>query len=124
MQRLCHICTAVVHHDGFACTDLGHAKILCGAHFLQIILQELAGELQVDKAGHHCLNHTVIVGIQLGDHGVGDLDGCAFVLLGGSQSAVALIFAQVGTVGNGDPAKGCIITGLFKGGLHLLGDNV
>ncbi len=94
VQGLCHIGPAVVHHDGLALAAALQTEGLAGAHLLQILLQEAAAELQIDEAGHDGLHQRVVVGVQLGDDLLGDLDGGALVLLGGSQSAVALVFAM------------------------------
>ena len=124
VQRLGHIGAAVVHHNGLARTGHGNAEFFRGAHLFQIALQEAAGELQIDKARHNRLNQAVVLGVQLLHHCLGDLNGGTLVLLGGGQSAVALIFAQVRPVGYGDPAKGGVIARGLKGLLHFFGDDV
>ena len=83
VQGLCHVGSAVVHHNGFALPRLVHAELGGCAHFLQIGHQKMAGELQVDEAGVHRLHQAVVLGVQLGRHRFGDLDGGAVVLLGG-----------------------------------------
>ena len=124
VQGLGHIGAAVVDDNGFALPGLFHAEIRCGAHLFQIPPQEIVAELQVQKAGHHGVDHGKIGGVQLLCHSLSNLNGGAFVLFGSSQRAVALVFAQVGTVGNRDPAEGRIIPCLFKGRLHFGGDDV
>ena len=124
VQRLCDVGAAVVHHDGFAFADLGNTKVRCGAHFLQIFLQKGAGELQVDEAGHDGFHQIIVALIQLGDHFLCNLNGRALVLLGGGQGAVALIFAQVGPVGQIHAAEGRIVTGGCKGRLHFRSDDI
>ena len=124
VQGLCYVGSAVVDDGKLALTGLGNAKIGAGAHGFQVLLEECVGELQVNEAGHHGVNHSKISGIQLLCHSLGNLDGSALVLLGGSQRAVALIFAQVGPVGNGHTAKGCIVAGICESGLHLGGNNI
>ena len=64
--------------------------------------------------------------------GVGELDRVlgggivkgSLILLGGGQSAVALIFTQVRPVGHRDPAEGCVVAGIEECLLHLFGDDV
>ena len=124
MQGLCHIGSTVVYHDGLACADLFYAKVIFGTHGFQIVFQESTGKLQIDETGHNGFYHVVISGIQLGYDSVRDLDGGALILLGGRQSTVALVFAQVRPVGYGYPAKGCVIAGICKGLLHFGGDNI
>ena len=124
VQGLCHVGPAVVHHHGFALAGFDNAEIRGGAHGFQVVLQEGIRQLQVDEAGHDSLHHGVVGGIQLGGHGLGNLDGGALILLGGRQRTVALVFAQVGTVGHRDPAEGGIIAGIGKGLLHFGSDNV
>ena len=124
VQGLRHVGAAVVHHNGLARPGLGNAELGRNAHALQVGLQKAAGELQVDEARHNGLHHAVVPSVQLLCHGLGNLDGGALILLGSGQSAVALVFAQVRPVGNGDPAKGTVVARLFKGRLHFLGDNI
>ena len=124
VQGLGNVGTAVVHHDGLACSFLGDAEILSGAHFFQIIPQEGVGQLQIDKAGHYCLHQRVILHVQLLHHCLGDFDGSALILLGCGQRAVALILAQVGAVGNRHPSEGCVVSGIHKRLLHFGSDNV
>jgi len=81
-------------------------------------------ELQIDEAGHDGLAHVVIRLAQLLGHGLCNLDGGAFILLGSGQCAVALIFAQVRPIRNRHPAEGCIVTRSFKCFLHFRGDDV
>ena len=124
VQGLGNVGAAVVHHDGLALADFLNAEVGFGAHLFQIIAQEGIGQLQVDEAGHNSLHHGVIVGIQLLSHSLGDHNGGAFILLGGGQSAVALIFTQVRPVGYGHTAESGIITCVRKGLLHFRGDNI
>ena len=124
VQGLCHVGSAVVHHDGLAFADFLHAEVGGSAHGFQIICQKRAGGLQVDEAGHHGLAQIIVAFVQLSNHFLGDFDGSAFVLLGSGQGAVALIFAQVGPVGNRHPPKGCIIARRSKSLLHFGCDDV
>ena len=124
VQGLGHVGPAVVHHDGLALADFLDAKVFCGAHFFQIIRQERPGELQVEKAGHHRFTKVVVAFVQPLRHGPGDLDGGALILLRGSQGTVALVFAQVGPVGNRHPSEGRVIPGSGKGLLHFFRNDI
>ena len=101
-----------------------NAEFRLGTHLFQVILQEVAGELQIDEPRHNGLHHAVVVGVQLLSHSPGDLNGGAVVLLGGGQRAVALVFAQVRPVGNRHAAEAFIIAGLFKGPPHFFGNDI
>ena len=124
VQGLCHIGSAVVHHDGLALTDFLHAEVGGGAHGFQIICQKRAGGFQVDEARHHGLAQIIVAFVQLSHHFLGDFDGSALILLGSGQGAVALIFAQVGAVGNRHPSKGRLIPRRSKRLLHFGCDDV
>ena len=119
VQGLCHIGAAVVHHDGLSGADLLYAEVGRGAHFLQITLQEGVRQLQVDKAGHYRVAHGKGVLVQFFCYCVGNGNGRAFILLGGRQRAVTLVFAQVRAVGNGHSAKGGIVACVHKSLLHF-----
>ena len=67
---------------------------------------------------------SLISGVQLFCHCLCNLDGGAVVLFGSGQSAVALVFAQVGAVGDRHPAVGGVIAGVGKGALHFFGDDI
>ena len=124
VQGLCHVGTAVVYHNGFARAGFRNAKIGGGAHGFQIGFQERPGELQVDEARHDGFHQRIVGGVQLFRHRFRNLDGGAVVLLGGGQSAVALVFAQVGAVGDRHPAVGGVIARVGKGALHFFGDDI
>ena len=124
VQRLGDVGSAVVHHHRLSCTGFLYAEVFGIAHFFQVSLQEAAGHLQVNEARHNRFYHIVVIGIQLFHNALGDLDGGALVLLGGRQGAVALVFAQVGPVGHGDPAERSVIAGIGECLLHLFGDDV
>ena len=124
VQRLCHIGSAVVHHNGLAGTDFLDTEALFCPHLFQIVLQEGVRQLQVDKTGHHRIAHRKIALVQLFSHGVCDGDGGALVLLGGRQRAIALILAQIRPVGHGHPTKGSLVTGIYKGLFHFRGDDI
>ena len=124
VQGLCHVGSAVVDDHLLAGTHLLSAEGVGGAHFFQVLCQEGARELQVDEARAYGFHQIVVAGIQLGHNSLGNLDGGALVLLGSGQRAVALVFTQVGPVGNIDPAEGCVIARSNEGGAHLFGDDV
>ena len=124
VQGLCHVGAAVVHHNGLPRAGFCNAKVGGGAHGFQIGFQERPGEFQVDEARHDGLHQRIVGGVQLLRHRLRDLDGGTVVLLGGGQSAVALVFAQVGAVGDRHPAVGGIIAGVGKGTLHFFGDDI
>jgi len=124
VQGLCHVCAAVVHHDGLAGTGFLHAEIRSGTHLFQIVRQEMAGELQIDEAGHDGLAHIVVFLAQLLCHSLCNLNGGASILLCRSQCAVALIFTQVRPIGNRYPAKGGVIPRRLKCLLHFFCNNI
>ena len=84
----------------------------------------MTGKLQIDKARVHRLYEAIVLGVQLLHHRLGDFDRGAVVLLGGGEGTVALVFAQVGTVGNRHPAVRAVIARFFKGRLHFLGNDI
>ena len=124
VQGLRHVGAAVVHHNRLARAGFRNAKIGGGAHGFQIGFQERPGELQVNEARHDGLHQRIVGGVQLFRHCLRNLDGGAVVLLRGGQSAVALVFAQVGAVGDRHPAIGSVVAGVGKGTLHFFGDDI
>ena len=124
VQGLGNVGAAVVHHDGFPRALLGNAKVLSGAHFFQIRLQKVVGQLEVDEARHDGLHQRIVLSVQLLYHRLGNFDGGTLILFGGGQGAVALVLAQVGPVGNRHPAKGSVIPGIGKGLLHFFRNNI
>ena len=124
VQRLCHIGSAVVNHDGLAFAGFFNAKIRFQTHFFQIILQKCIGKVQIQKAGHNGFDLGKIVAVQLCGNLLCDLNGGALIYLGSSQCAVALVLAQVGTVGNGDLAVGRLKACFLEGGFHFTRNNI
>ena len=124
VQGLRHVGAAVVHHNRLARACFRNTKVGGGAHGFQIGFQERPGELQVNEARHDGLHQRIVGGVQLFCHCLCNLDGGAVVLFGGGQSAVALVFAQVGAVGDRHPAVGGVIAGVGKGALHFFGDDI
>ena len=124
VQGLRHVGAAVVHYNGLARAGFCNAKVGGGAHGFQIGFQERPGELQVDEARHDGFHQRIVGGVQLFRYRFRNLDGGAVVLFGSGQSAVALVFAQVGAVGDRHPAIGSVVAGVGKGTLHFFGDDI
>ena len=124
VQGLRHVGAAVVHHNGLPRAGFRNAKIGGDAHGFQIGFQKRPGELQVNEARHDGLHQRIVGGVQLFRYRFRNLDGGAVVLFGSGQSAVALVFAQVGAVGDRHPAVGGVIARVGKGALHFFGDDI
>ena len=124
VQRLCHVGSAVVHHQGLALPGFGNAQTGGGAHLLQVACQKFVAYIQIQKSGHHSLNHGKVRGLELFSHSVGNLNGSALVLLGSRQGAVALELAQIRPVGYGDLAVGSFVAGLPESLRYLLGNQI
>ena len=124
VQGLRHVGAAVVYHNRLARAGFCNAKVGGGAHGFQIGFQERPGELQVDEARHDGLHQRIVGGVQLFRYRFRNLDGGTVVLLRGGQSAVALVFAQVGAVGDRHPAIGSVVARVGKGTLHFFGDDI
>ena len=122
MQGLGHVGAAVVHYHGLAGAGFLYAEVWGGPHLFQIARQEAAGEPQVDEAGHDGLRQGEVLSVQFRHDLLCDLDGGAVVGLGGGQSAVALVFAQVRPVGHGHFAVRSLVAGLFEGQAHFVGN--
>ena len=125
MQRLCHIGAAVVHHDLAGHSLRCQSKAGRSLHLAQVIPQVGAGQLQIDKprhAGVHRRKHLA-ARKRLG-HRLGDLDGCGFILFGGRQAAVALKFAKIRPVRDGDLSIGRIKPSGGKGRGDLGGNQI
>ena len=116
VQGLCHIGAAVVQHHGPLFRVARHAGTLTAAHFLHMGGQIVLPEAQIEEAGVHRLGRGEDRAVlQPGSHLAGNDDGGLVGGFGGWHGAVALEFAQVGPVGDGDLAAGSVITGLSKG---------
>ena len=124
VQGLRHVGAAVVHHNRLARACFRDTKIGGGAHGFQIGFQKRPGELQVNEARHDGFHQRIVGGVQLFRYRFRNLDGGAVVLLRGGQSAVALVFTQVGAVGDRHPAVGGVVAGVGKGTLHFFGDDI
>lgn len=118
MEGLCHVGSAVVQHDGLGVRV--RLAALAGVAFQLVhqFSQVFGGYIQIDEAG---TDH-----LRLGEHGVacqyvhhllGDHKGSLTVELCGSHSTVALVLAEVGTVGGGAAAQLRLKAGDLKG-LH------
>ena len=115
MQRFGHVGPTVIHDDGAGIGVGLHAEALGPGHTGHIIPQEGGGDVEVQKAGIHGGDHGEHgVALQLGGHGLGDLNGGPVVGLGGWHGAVALVLAQVRAVGYGDPAESRFKPGVLE----------
>ena len=119
VQRLCDVRPAVVEHDGARRVRSGDAGTVGQAHILQMGGEGGVRDAQVDEAGRDGLRRgEEFAAAELRDDVVGDQDGCLVGGFGGGHGAVALEFAQVGTVGDGDLAAGGVIAGGGEGRGH------
>ena len=124
VQGLGHVGAAVVHHHGARLGIPGHAEAGRGAGLLQVFCQEGRSQPQIQKArrsGLHLGEGRVVS--QLYSHVVCDLDGGLVIGLGRGHGAVALVFAQVGAVGDRHPPVGGFIPGRQKRGADVFGNN-
>ena len=125
MQRLCHIGTAIVDHDGLGMCRRLQTKLLAGAHFIQIIADKSLLHFQVQESRCHCIHlRKHVLCLQDGSHVPGDHDGRFVVLLGSRQCAVALIFTQIGAVGHRHLSIFFFVSGLHKRRRHLFRNQI
>ena len=104
VKRFCHVCSAVIYDDGFRIFCFLYRKIFVVLHFGKIICQKFRVDFQVDESRFYGFNFT--------DHAVighffyncfSQLDRCFVVCFCSCHCAVALVFAQIRAVGNGNP---------------------
>ena len=125
VKRFCHVCSAVIYDDGFRIFCFLYRKIFIVLHFGKIICQKFRVDFQVDKSRFYGFNFT--------DHAVighffyncfSQLDRCFVVCFCSCHCAVALVFAQIRAVGNGNPCIGRVHLRSGKGFYQLFLDKI
>ena len=103
MQGFCHVGSAVVNDHGFGLGFPLQAELFSHSHPVQVLSHKFRLQPQVDEAGLYCL-HCGESGIffQTCHNFLCDHQGRFLICLGGPEGAIALIFAQIRTTGNGD----------------------
>ena len=94
-------------------------------HLCKIAGQIFLRNAQIQKAGLYGLRlRKQRVAVQLHGDLLRDLDGGLVIGLCGGHGAVALVFAQVGAIGERDLSVGGVVASLGKGIGDLTGDQV
>ena len=125
MERLCDVGSAIVEHNGARRTLGGHAEMRVLRHLCKIAGQIFLRNAQIQEAGLYGLRlRKQRVAVQLRGDLLRDLDGGLVIGLCGGHGAVALVFAQVGAIGERDLSIGGVVASLGKGIGDLTGDQV
>ena len=116
VQGLCHVGAAVVHHDGQGVLRLLHAAVRVLFQLIEQLAQKVRVQIQVDKAGaHHLCLGEHLIGRQHVHDLLGDHKGGFMIQLCSGHSAIALVLAQVGSIGHGAFAQLGVEAGARKG---------
>ena len=122
MQRLCHIRSAIIDHNGLRifCFFTAHPFILL--HTIQVLTQVLIVHFHIDESRIHRLDFSKhLRSLHCFHNCIGDHDRCLVVLFGCRHGTIALILAQIRSIGQTDTGIFFIITCFSKSFCNLCG---
>ncbi len=121
MERFRHICPAVVNHNFLRFIGRFQPELRLFPHLFYLFQEKGSGDFQVQETGSHrggLLKYPALR--QARRHIPCDHHGRFPIFLRPCHGAVALIFTQIGAVGQRNPPQGGIIPRRLKGFSHFL----
>ena len=123
MERLCHIRAAVVDHNSPGVLLILNPQLRLSCHLIQIRRRALGRKLQIDKSRfHHIHSLKINTVLQIFRDIFRNHERRFLIFLRPRHGAVALVFAQVRTVGESHLRKLFVISRLCKRFSHIYCD--
>ena len=110
MERLCHIGAAIIQHNFLCLFWHLQPEFLILNHAVQIFLQKNRADFQIQKSRRHCIHFFEYpAAFQRFRHLLCDHNGRFLIALRPGHRPIALVFAQIRTIGCGHLAQFPII---------------